>query len=198
MSKNISPLKESFIFLKRWFAHPHWIGSLVPSSKALARFMAQSVAERLNPDEYVLELGAGTGRFTQALLDEGIPASRIICLEIDHELSHYLQGRFPSIEILQGNACFIRDLLPESYHGKIGVVLSGLPMLGFSLLVQEKILKGCLSLMKSKGPFLQFTYSPFPSIHSERFHVYMDKKRLGWVLKNFPPASVWCYSEKSL
>lgn len=177
--------------MKRWCAHPFRLGSIVPSSWALARFMAQSALDKLDPEAYVLELGPGTGRLTRALLDAGMPAERLICIELDPTLIHYLRQTFSGALILQGNACFLEALLPQHVQGKIGAIVSGLPMLSFSELVRDKILEGGIRVMQKSGCFWQFTYSPFSSIRAQRFG--LKKRHVGWVWANLPPANVWCY-----
>ncbi len=193
LPRTVSAWQERWVFFKRWFAHPRQLGSLVPSSQALARFMAASTLKELAPGDHVLELGAGTGRFSQALLDAGLPEERLWCVEIDPILSQGLALRFPNVHVLQGNACALETLLPEWLHQKIGVVVSGIPMLALSKVVQQKIVEGCFQILKEKGIFLQFTYSPFSSIQANRFA--LEKKRLGTVFRNCPPASVWSYTQ---
>jgi phosphatidylethanolamine/phosphatidyl-N-methylethanolamine N-methyltransferase len=196
MEKAVSPLRETLTFLRRWCAHPYRLGAFLPSSQALARFMAKEALKDLGDQDYVLELGGGTGRFTRALLNEGLPQERLICLELDKKLADYLQTQFPDTRIIQGNACFLESLIPDSLVQKVGAVVSGLPMLSFPSLVQEKILNGSFSFLKNSGKFLQFTYSPFASINAQRFG--LDKKRLGYVWANVPPATIWCYTRHRL
>lgn len=166
----------------------------MPSSHALARFLAQKTLAYTQENDYVLELGAGTGRFGQALLAQGLPPEKLICLELDPDLVLYLQKKFPHTNILQGNAMDIATLLPVDLKGKVGVVISGLPMLNFSPLVQNKILEGCFGVLKAQGCLIQFTYSLISPLKIERFG--LEKKDLGWVLANIPPAHVWHYTKK--
>ena len=58
------------LFLRRWAANPLQMGSVVPSSRALGRRIA-GLIER-SGDEVVVELGAGTGAVSRALLDGGV------------------------------------------------------------------------------------------------------------------------------
>ena len=70
---------EKRLFLKRWLRNPLRLGAVAPSSHRLVGRVAQHV--RLDPGEYVIELGGGTGRLTKALLERGIPADRLIVLD---------------------------------------------------------------------------------------------------------------------
>src|SRR5690242_10460672 len=63
------------LFFRRWLANPLQMGSVIPSSSALCqRIVAQS---NWGADEAVLELGAGTGVVSRALLAAGLPPSRL-------------------------------------------------------------------------------------------------------------------------
>src|SRR5258708_5267818 len=86
------------VFLARWLRAPHKIGALTPASRYLARAMADQVA----PDQgLVIELGAGTGNVTQALLDAGLPPDRLIVVERDPAFYILLKQRFPFLKILR-------------------------------------------------------------------------------------------------
>ena len=47
------------LFFRRWLANPLQMGSIVPSSPVLCGRIARQI--RRAPDEFVVELGAGTG-----------------------------------------------------------------------------------------------------------------------------------------
>lgn len=187
-------ISETMTFVKRWARNPFQMGSIIPSSKALAAMMARCTLAKLSPDDIVLELGSGTGRFTQALLDAGLPTSRLICMELDPTLIVFLKNRFPKLRIIQGNAVFLTSLLPPGTIGRVGVIVSGLPMLSLSNIVQEKIMQACLKVLSPKGSLLQMTYSPFSSISAERYG--MDKAHMGRIWNNIPPANIWRYTRQ--
>ena len=84
------------LFLKRWLRRPLAMGAVVPSGKLLAVAIAQTALDGLagRPDEVVVELGAGTGQVTRALLDAGLPASALVPVERDPELASFLHRSF--------------------------------------------------------------------------------------------------------
>lgn len=56
-------------------------------------------------DEFVLEIGPGTGVLTQRLIDAGC---RLTAVEFDHRLAGYLRQRFADVEhfrLIEGDAC---------------------------------------------------------------------------------------------
>ena len=183
--------KDHCLFLGRFLRNPVSIGSLVPSSTFLAKAMAESVVQSLSTDDYVLEVGAGTGSLTHALLQYGVAPERLICLENDPNLVKILKERFKDLSIVTGNVCFLREILPY-LEKKVGAVVSGLPLRNFSMLVKEKIVKDSFFLMKENGLFYQFTYgytSPLKGFD-------LREKKFGFVWRNFPPASLWCYGRQ--
>lgn len=188
----IAPLKEKLLFFKRWLDNPSQLGAVMPSSKALAQLVAQHILwEKREDNEYVVEIGAGTGSFTQALLDMGFPPHRLICIEVDKQLYEYLKQRFPRVLVIWGNASHLKTIIPPSLHGNIALVLSGIPMVTVPPMIQREIISGCFQILKPGGKMLQFTYSPFSSVRARNYR--LKQRRLGTVFRNIPPATVWCY-----
>ena len=52
----------------------------------------------------VLEIGAGTGVVSEALLVRGVPAERLTLLEYDPDLTRHLRTRFPRVHVIEGDA----------------------------------------------------------------------------------------------
>jgi phosphatidylethanolamine/phosphatidyl-N-methylethanolamine N-methyltransferase len=72
------------LFLKRWLRRPFAMGAVVPSGRLLAEAMARTTLSVMaGRDGHVIELGAGTGEVTKALLAAGIPAGRLALVERD-------------------------------------------------------------------------------------------------------------------
>src|SRR5215207_2026626 len=88
-------LGDEVLFFRTWATSPRKLGAVSPSSRALARLMVQQAHP--DPEGYTLELGPGTGVFTQALLDYGVPAERIIAVEHNADFCRLLAKRFPKL-----------------------------------------------------------------------------------------------------
>ena len=84
-------------------SNPRPIGSAVPSSRFLARRIAGFLPR--NPRGYVIELGAGTGAITAALLGRGIPADRLIPVECSETMVRLLKRRFPHVKVAMRLNC---------------------------------------------------------------------------------------------
>lgn len=189
--------REIALFIGRWILSPIKIGAVLPSSRALANLMAKSAVAQLRDGEYVLEIGAGTGRFTSALLNAGVPPHRLVCVEQDPKLAAFLKKKFSSVFVICGNACYVESLISKDLRHKFGAVVSGLPMVGIPLLVQEAILNSCFRVMRPGGVFVQFTYKTlFSSVKTDQLS--LQKRRIGTVLFNIPPATVWVYTRNNV
>src|SRR6056297_1630713 len=100
---------EHMLFFRQALKNPKSLGALFPSSSNLAEFIARHVLKP-NHGQYVLEIGAGTGRLTQALCDATIDPRRLILIEMDSDLCKYLRTKFPSLTIIHGCASNLENI----------------------------------------------------------------------------------------
>ena len=104
-------LDDEVRFLRSWIEKPLHVGAVMPSSKLLARTMAQYVdAESEGP---VIELGPGTGEITNALIEHGIDQKRLVLVEYNPSLCALLRDRYPQATVVQGDAYSLRASLFE-------------------------------------------------------------------------------------
>lgn len=143
---------------------------------------------------HVLEIGAGTGAVTRALLERGIPPECLWAVEIDPSLAGFLEQQFPAVHVLCGNALELAALLPPSIQGRIGTVVSGLPMRNFSRQERRRTVAGALQMLRPGAEFLQFTYGFRSPIEARGLS--LKAERLGRVWNNLPPAAVWRYRKQ--
>lgn len=181
---------ENIIFFKSLLKAPLKTGAVFPSSKNLASAISGFV-NLPNPDEYILEIGAGTGRLTSALLERGVPATQLIILEMQPFLAKFLKKIFHSVTILEGNATNLLELLPEKAIGNIQTVVSGIPMVNLRFQAQQQIITAIKNIIKPDGTILQFTYRPGSPLPSHKLG--LKQNCLGHILFNIPPASIWEY-----
>ncbi len=182
---------EDLLFLGRWLANPLKVGSVLPSSPALARLVAKHV--KVAEDQAIIELGAGTGAVTRALRASGIPNDRLFVVEIDGRMAAFLRKQFASLQVIHGDATNLSHLVPAAWHGRIGTVICGIPMVNLPLAIQKRIVDECFSVLAPRGRFLQFTYLPVSPLPKGRLG--LTGKRLGTTIFNLPPASVWAYQK---
>lgn len=184
---------ENLLFMRQFIKNPMRLGSIIPSSNTLADFMARHIIR--GDDEYVLELGAGTGRFTSAILRHGIPANKLLIVEQEPKLAAFLRKKFPDVTVIESCATQLHNVMPKSAHGHISTIVSGIPMVNISKKVQANIVDSCFNVSSLDAQFLQFTYGPLPPLACKK--TTLSRARLGRVMKNFPPATVWAYWQSS-
>lgn len=177
------------LFFLRFLADPRALGSVTPSSMALGRLIAKQI--RRDDHEFVLELGAGTGAVTRALLDAGVPAEKLIVVEIDKQMARMLREAYPETTVVEGSAFELRDVLPEAVIGRIGTVVCGMPVSIMSLEQQRALAGLILSLMPDGRRFLQYSYRRTSPLPADR--IGLRAERLAFTVQNIPPASVWGY-----
>ncbi|CDZ56986.1 class I SAM-dependent methyltransferase [Neorhizobium galegae] len=175
-------------FFRAWVAHPLRIASVVPSGRALGRLITSQVNPGFGP---VLELGAGTGVFTQALVERGIPDSGLVLIEYTPQFARVLQRRYPGAVVICMDAAGLRHVTWR--HDQLaGAVISGLPLLSMPPGKVLAILKGAFSRLRSGGGFYQFTYGPRCPVSDKVLdRLGLVSQSIGWVFSNFPPAQVY-------
>lgn len=183
--------QEEVLFFRRWLAHPLKVGALLPSSPFLARLVAKHT--RIGDDDVVVELGAGTGAVTKALLSAGIPKERLFVIEIDADMCTYLRKWYPQAQVIHGDAGMLHDILPSKWRGKVSTVISGIPMITLPDDLQARLIRSWLGELKPGGRMLQYTYSLVSPIPQKKFG--LGVKRAGMTFLNVPPASVFQYEK---
>jgi phosphatidylethanolamine/phosphatidyl-N-methylethanolamine N-methyltransferase len=177
------------MFFRRWLANPLQMGSVIPSSAALCRRIVRQV--RRGPDEAVLELGAGTGVVSRALLASGLPADRLFVVEIVPEMAEHLRRALPGAHVVEGDARHLPDLIPPAWHGRIGSVVCGIPLVLLPFAEQRRFLDAIEAVAPGRG-FLHFSYCATSPLPARRHR--LAARREAWTPLNFPPASVWRYT----
>jgi phosphatidylethanolamine/phosphatidyl-N-methylethanolamine N-methyltransferase len=175
------------VFLRSMLDNPLRIGAVAPSSGALASLIASLV--RLGSGEAILELGAGTGSVTRALLEIGVPRDRLYVIELDARLHRYLQNRFPGVTVLRGDAASARELLPPHRVGRISTVVSSLPLRPMRFATQAAIIDAVFDVLMPGGMMLQYSYPPGKPLPAARLGLTIECAGRIWM--NLPPAVVW-------
>lgn len=190
---------ESKLFLKRWIHQPRQLGTLAPISESLAHLAAQCIFQYYQPEFPIIELGAGTGRLTRALIAQGVHPKNIIAVELDPELASFLQQSLPGVQVIQGDAAKLDQYLSPDLFGRLPVIVSVLPLMYFSLPLREEIIKKAFAGLDVLGHFFHVTYSPISplkSIEDKIQRPFLSKRVVSkWI--NLPPGFVWHYSLKT-
>lgn len=174
---------EYAAFLGSVLRSPFRMGSVAPSSMALARTMARALGRYAS----VVELGPGTGRITRALLN-GLPTGgHILAMEIDDALRRSLAGRLedPRLQLTGESA---ENLIKVLGARKVPRIVSGLPFQSLGPEVSHRILDAIRQSLTPNGRFVAFQYGrralPHFRTHFRRVRVF------GPIWGNLPPALI--------
>ena len=181
-------MSNTSLFMRTLLSNPRMVGAIAPSGAMLADLITSEVNSASGP---ILELGPGTGVFTEALLARGIRESDLPLVEFSTDFAVMLQRRFPDARVLCANAARLGTHIPRE-SPPFGCVISGLPLLNMSPRAVVAILDGALSRLREGGALYQFTYGmrcPVPHRLLDRFGFKATLH--GRVLRNFPPARVY-------
>ena len=182
-------------FFRQWLRHPLRMSSITPSGRQLASMMATAVP----PDaEGVIELGAGTGVITHALIRHGIKPERLLVVEMNDVLHDMLRDAFPRAHVVCGDARSLQKLTAQG--GTFGTrpvdaVVSSLGLLAMPASVQHDILAAAFEMLRPGGIFVQYTYGPARPVAPEVCAALgLRAQCKGWAWRNLPPARVYVYS----
>lgn len=143
-------------FLSEFLKAPDALGSVTPSSPMLARRVVD-VAD-LAPGQVCVELGAGTGPITDAIVRRH-PDVDLVAFEPNGRLARLLRERLPSVDVHAEPAG--RDLpqvLAARGHARADRVVSGLPWTMWDDALQDDVLTGITGALAPDGRFLTYTY----------------------------------------
>jgi len=179
-------------FVEAFLREPFKVGSLWPSSSALSQALVGGC--EFQPGDTVVELGPGTGAFTQLLLQRLKKRGRMLALEISPINISVLQKRFAPCEIIQDSAENLSQYLPPH---SAQCVVSGLAWGNMLPAMQDRILGAVLDSLAPDGQFVAFGYIHakwFPTSLrfrrrlQESFH-QVESTPIVW--RNLPPAFVY-------
>ena len=175
-------------FLRGLVLNPKEVSAPTPSSPTLSSALAAKVDPR-RPG-LVVELGAGTGVVTQALLDRGVPADRLLVVENCPYYVAMLRQRFSGAEIVQGDALQFDRLLPTGMP--VAAVVSGIPLLHLHASQRRSFIARALAIQPAGGAYAQLSYGWVPPIDPGRD--MLMSRTLVW--RNFPPAHIWTFTAR--
>lgn len=169
--------------------NPGSVGAIVPSSRGLSRKMA----DMLDPGTpgRVVELGGGTGSITRAILERGIDPKKLIVVEYLPDLARHLQRHFPGLQVIQGDAAELPDLLKREAGiglGDVSAIVSSIPLRSLPRQKSLEIVGHWRALPFPDSRVVQFTYDLRDWAHPSLRGFRRVLTRYAWV--NLPPARV--------
>ena len=180
-------------FIKEFWKDKKMIGSMVPSSKYLAAKMLDHIP--FKNTKLIIELGPGTGIFTEKIIQKLDVTTQLIVLELNSEFYQELKAKIchTNVHIKEASADKIGEIMLELGFEKADIIISSLPRANFTAKLRNSILEVVKESLNENGSFIQFQYS---------LNAYKNLKQLFPVVKlnftalNFPPAFVYTCSKR--
>lgn len=146
-------------------------------------------------DNFVLEIGAGTGSITAALLRHCVDPHQLIAVERSAPLVSLLRQRFSAVRIIEGDACELTatlERLGDIDLRRITHVVSSLPLRSLPPEQVHKISMEFQRLMAHGSHLVQYTYNLRHG--STTLFTQMRRRATSVVWLNLPPARVEMFS----
>lgn len=176
------PALPLWLFLREFVRDPAAVGAFCPSSARLADCIAAQLD--VTGEGWVVELGAGTGVVTAALLRRGVRPERLVVIERSRHMVRHLRKRFPQVRVILGDAGEGPALIPDC--APLAALVSSLPLRS---LTADQVAR--VTAAWSRTPRLcvvQYTYAPRAS--SAWTAAGLARTRAKTVWANLPPARV--------
>lgn len=179
---------EEIRFFKGWQRDKLGVGALVPTSSVTARRMASVIDPSSGLP--VLELGAGTGVITKAILERIAPRD-LVSIEYAPHFCDLLRERFAEVDVRNGDVFELDAVLADRRDHVFDCVISAVPMLSFPLERRIALMKDLLARIPRGRPVIQITHgpmSPLPAMPELYTIAHYD-----FGVRNLPPAQLWLY-----
>lgn len=188
-------------FFRVFLFQPSRTSAIIPSSRALAERMTEGLD--LKNANVVVELGAGTGAFTRAILKQVRPEATVLVMEIDPLFASHLAGKFTRVHVANDSAERLDEHLKRLGHESADCVVSGLPWAGFPDEEQHRILSAVYRVLRPGGHLVTYAYNHMiRSRGGRQFRQLLEshfssvtRSRTVWT--NLPPAFVYRCQKKA-
>lgn len=177
-------------FINEARKNPRSVGSITPSSKYLAEAISEKIPQKHNIQ--VIELGAGTGVISRAILDSGkVKHHNLSLVEYSPQLAKILQSHFRDSNILNIDASNLTNHIEPS---SVDVVVCSLPLKIMDKIVVGDILNQAHKVLANHGTLIRFSYDLFSDlpIVTKKF----TEREKSKIFLNVPPAIIRVYSKK--
>lgn len=182
-------------FIYEFITNPTATGALVPSSENLALMMVKTAS--LTMADAIVELGPGTGVFTEKILERITPGKVFFALEINPSFVTATKKRCPEAVVYQDSASRMAEYLRIHGAEYCDCVISGLPWATFDQGLQDEILLAVVESLRPGGEFLTFAYLQGLALPAgRRFRKLLESRfskvtKTSTIWRNCPPAFVY-------
>lgn len=167
-------IREFFTFFSAFIKNPTLVGAIAPSSMALASTITKFIDSQ-KPKKHILEVGAGTGSFTQFIIHHLNPDDTLDIIERDAEFCAILKEKFghlPNVTIF--NTSFLDWHAPRTYD----YIISGLPINSFEATSLQRVLDKYTFFLKPDGVYAYSEYLGIPTLKASWLYLFNQERYL--------------------
>lgn len=208
MSREAGPrsgVADRVVFAAQFARAPLATASVWPSSPALAAAVADAALAGVPADRpaVVVELGAGSGAFTDALVARAPTGTRLLAVELNATLARRLAARHAApgagattVEVVTADAGDLSGLLDDRGLDAADVVVSGLGWSATRPGRPDSLVGPVARALTPTGRFVQFCYTwtrwagPAKALRADLDAAFARVEDTGTVWANLPPAAV--------
>jgi len=195
IAKSSKKSHASSLFFKQGLKRFITNGSFVPSSKYLSKMILKQV--EMKSKVIIVELGAGTGVFTNMILSNMPEDGKLVIFEINPILAEHLRNNIKDKRsiVIEADAVNMAIHLKKMNINKPDYIISGIPIGNMSSVARKNLLLAIHESLGKDSLFIQFQYFLSSLISVRRiFHT----KIIGYEYRNLPPAFVYSCRKKVL
>ncbi|NCP67444.1 methyltransferase domain-containing protein [bacterium] len=182
-------------FISQFIKNPRVTGAIAPSSKQLACAIVKEA--QLSGKKVIVEIGPGTGVFTEEILRTKSNDCVFFAIEFNAQFAALTRSRCPGVTLFEGDGKDIKQYLSQIGVTQCDCIISSLPWAAFSQVQQKGLMKAFYEVLSPEGLFITFayvqgTYLPlgkkFKALLNENFDEVITSK-IVW--RNIPPALIY-------
>ncbi|HEX3151704.1 MAG TPA: methyltransferase domain-containing protein [Gemmataceae bacterium] len=178
---------DLWLVLRKFFSNAKTVATIAPSSRALSRAILRGID--WSKTKTVVELGAGTGPITNELVKVAPPSARLVVNEFLPDFCVALRQKFPGLDVVEGDARRLGEMMAERGIAQVDYILSGLPLTHFKPADRDAVIDQCGRLMGPTGEFRQLTTAPW--LYRKLYRRYFREVSFRLVVWNLPPGGVY-------
>jgi len=178
---------DLWLVLRKFVGNARSVATVAPSSRFLSRAILRGID--WSKTRCVVELGAGTGPITEHLVKTAPPGVRLVINEFDPDFCRLLKSKFPTADVIEGDARALGAMLARRGINQVDYVLSGLPLTHFSESDRAAVIDQTGALLSPDGEFRQLTTAPW--LYRGLYRRYFRDVSFKLVVRNVPPGGVY-------
>jgi phospholipid N-methyltransferase len=180
-------MSDLWLFLRKFVTNAKTVATVAPSSRALSRAILRGIDWAKT--HAVVELGAGTGPITARLAEVVPPHVRVVINEYLPDFCQALRQKFPTLDVVEGDAKKLTEMLADRGITQVDYVLSGLPLTHFAPADRDAVIDQAGRLLGPGGEFRQLTTAPW--LYRGLYRRYFREVSFRLVVWNLPPGGVY-------